>query len=114
MIGHRLSDILDSHVAPAGKMGAGHRGLFETVNNSLHFQLGLALASVGTICSLVAKSKYWVTLNSIICWKRFNRNKPNQQEIFRLNKDPQRLLIEHLLKLPLFYIFSQRFAIFKR
>lgn len=35
-------------------MGNGHRGLFETVNNSLHFQLGLALASVGTICSLVA------------------------------------------------------------
>nr|QIZ74392.1 P700 apoprotein A2 of photosystem I [Draparnaldia mutabilis] len=57
-IGHRLSDILDSHVAPSGNMGAGHRGLFETVNNSLHFQLGLALASVGTICSLVLQHMY--------------------------------------------------------
>ena len=30
---------------PAGGLGAGHKGLFDTVNNSLHFQLGLALAS---------------------------------------------------------------------
>lgn len=37
-----------------GGLGAGHKGLYDTVNNSLHFQLGLALASVGTICSLVA------------------------------------------------------------
>eukprot|EP00983_Pelagomonas_calceolata_P102095 1158766-Pelagomonas_calceolata.AAC.3 len=29
-----------------GGLGAGHKGLFHTVNNSLHFQLGLALASV--------------------------------------------------------------------
>lgn len=41
-----------------GRLGAGHKGLFETVNNSLHFQLGLALASVGTICSLVAQHMY--------------------------------------------------------
>ncbi len=34
-----------------GGLGDGHKGLFDTVNNSLHFQLGLALASVGTITS---------------------------------------------------------------
>lgn len=39
-------------------MGAGHKGLFDTVNNSLHFQLGLALACVGTISSLVAQHMY--------------------------------------------------------
>ncbi|WPT18799.1 hypothetical protein PSENEW3_10000083 (chloroplast) [Picochlorum sp. SENEW3] len=57
-IGHSMREILDSHVAPAGKLGAGHTGLFDTVNNSLHFQLGLALASVGTICSMVAQHIY--------------------------------------------------------
>ena len=41
-----------------GRLGAGHKGLFDTVNNSLHFQLGLALASVGTVCSLVAQHMY--------------------------------------------------------
>ena len=41
-----------------GGLGAGHKGLFDTVNNSLHFQLGLALASVGTITSLVAQHIY--------------------------------------------------------
>ena len=41
-----------------GGLGAGHKGLFDTINNSLHFQLGLALASVGTITSLVAQHMY--------------------------------------------------------
>merc|ERR1711939_614120 len=36
----------------------GHLGLYNTVNNSLHFQLGLALASVGVITSLVAQHTY--------------------------------------------------------
>ena len=57
-IGHSMREMLDSHVAPAGKLGSGHTGLFDTVNNSLHFQLGLALASVGTICSMVAQHIY--------------------------------------------------------
>jgi photosystem I P700 chlorophyll a apoprotein A2 len=57
-IGHRMQAILDAHVAPSGRLGAGHKGLFDTVNNSLHFQLGLALASVGTACSLVAQHMY--------------------------------------------------------
>jgi len=57
-IGHSIRAILDSHVPPAGGLGRGHEGLYATVNNSLHFQLGLALASVGTITSLVAQHIY--------------------------------------------------------
>ena len=57
-IGHSIQEILDAHTPPAGGLGAGHKGLFDTVNNSLHFQLGLALAAVGTICSLVAQHMY--------------------------------------------------------
>jgi photosystem I P700 chlorophyll a apoprotein A2 len=48
-IGHSINEILNAHISPAGKIGRGHYGLYDTVNNSLHFQLGLALASVGTI-----------------------------------------------------------------
>merc|ERR1719192_2869593 len=43
-IGHSMKEILDAHVPPRGRLGAGHRGLFETITNSLHMQLGLALA----------------------------------------------------------------------
>lgn len=50
----RLLTNKTAHTAPSGNLGNGHTGLFDTINNSLHFQLGLALASVGTICSLVA------------------------------------------------------------
>jgi photosystem I P700 chlorophyll a apoprotein A2 len=57
-IGHSMREILDAHVPPAGGLGSGHQGLFDTVNNSLHFQLGLALASLGVICSLVAQHMY--------------------------------------------------------
>jgi photosystem I P700 chlorophyll a apoprotein A2 len=57
-IGHSMKEILDAHTAPSGRLGAGHRGLYDTVNNSLHFQLGLALASVGVITSLVAQHTY--------------------------------------------------------
>jgi len=57
-IGHDIKEILNTHVAPGGKIGNGHKGLYDTINNSLHFQLGLALASVGTVCSLVAQHIY--------------------------------------------------------
>ena len=53
-----MQAILEAHTPPGGRLGNGHKGLFDTVNNSLHFQLGLALASVGTICSLVAQHMY--------------------------------------------------------
>nr|YP_009519288.1 photosystem I P700 apoprotein A2 [Codium arabicum]AYC65191.1 photosystem I P700 apoprotein A2 [Codium arabicum] len=57
-IGHSMKQILDNHIPPSGILGVGHQNLFDTINNSLHFQLGLALASAGTICSLVAQHMY--------------------------------------------------------
>jgi len=57
-IGHSMEEILNAHKSPSGKLGDGHKGLYETINNSLHFQLGLALASLGVITSLVAQHMY--------------------------------------------------------
>jgi photosystem I P700 chlorophyll a apoprotein A2 len=39
----------------------GHVGLFETITNSLHMQLGLALASLGVATSLTAQHMYALT-----------------------------------------------------
>lgn len=55
-IGHSIREILDTHTSRF--LGEGHKGLYDTINNSLHFQLALALASVGTITSLVAQHQY--------------------------------------------------------
>ncbi|MGG6269545.1 photosystem I core protein PsaB [Leptolyngbya sp. AN03gr2] len=57
-IGHSIRDILNAHKPPAGGLGSGHTGLYDTVNNSLHFQLGLALGALGTVTSLVAQHMY--------------------------------------------------------
>jgi len=57
-IGHNMKAILEAHVPPSGKLGNGHKGLYETITNSLHIQLGLALASIGSITSLVAQHMY--------------------------------------------------------
>jgi photosystem I P700 chlorophyll a apoprotein A2 len=57
-IGHSIKEILDTHKPPSGKLGEGHKGMYDTLNNSLHFQLGLALASLGTVTSLVAQHMY--------------------------------------------------------
>ncbi|MBD1825545.1 photosystem I core protein PsaB [Cyanobacteria bacterium FACHB-DQ100] len=57
-IGHSIRDILNAHIPPAGGLGEGHRGLYDTVNNSLHFQLGLALGALGTVTSVVAQHMY--------------------------------------------------------
>jgi photosystem I P700 chlorophyll a apoprotein A2 len=57
-IGHSIKEILDTHKPPQGGLGEGHKGMYDTLNNSLHFQLALALASLGTITSLVAQHMY--------------------------------------------------------
>ncbi|AOW99707.1 photosystem I core protein PsaB [Moorena producens PAL-8-15-08-1] len=62
-IGHSIKEIHSAHNPPAGTpfgglLGEGHKGLYDTVNNSLHFQLGLALACLGVVCSLVAQHMY--------------------------------------------------------
>jgi hypothetical protein len=40
------------------RLGREHKGLYDTNNNSIHFQLGLALASLGVITYLVAQHMY--------------------------------------------------------
>jgi photosystem I P700 chlorophyll a apoprotein A2 len=55
-----MKEILDAHRPPGGRLGAGHTGLFETITNSLHMQLGLALASLGAT-SLTAQHMYALT-----------------------------------------------------
>ncbi len=57
-IGHSFKEILDAHCPPEGRLGKGHIGLYETITNSLHMQLGLALAALGVITSLVAQHIY--------------------------------------------------------
>ena len=56
-----MKEILDAHRPPGGRLGAGHTGLFETITNSLHMQLGLALASLGVATSLTAQHMYALT-----------------------------------------------------
>jgi photosystem I P700 chlorophyll a apoprotein A2 len=60
-IGHNMKEILDAHRPPGGRLGAGHIGLFETITNSLHMQLGLALACLGVATSLTAQHMYALT-----------------------------------------------------
>ena len=60
-IGHNMKEILDAHRPPGGRLGAGHVGLFETITNSLHMQLGLALAALGVATSLTAQHMYALT-----------------------------------------------------
>jgi photosystem I P700 chlorophyll a apoprotein A2 len=60
-IGHNMKEILDAHRSPEGRLGVGHVGLFETITNSLHMQLGLALACLGVATSLTAQHMYALT-----------------------------------------------------
>ncbi|KAL2901357.1 hypothetical protein RDABS01_026439 [Bienertia sinuspersici] len=53
-----MKDLLEAHIPLGGRLRRGHKGLYDTINNSLHFQLGLALASLGVITSLVAQHMY--------------------------------------------------------
>ncbi|MBD2105334.1 MULTISPECIES: photosystem I core protein PsaB [unclassified Nodosilinea] len=57
-IGHSIKEILNAHKPPGGGLGEGHKGLYDTYNNSLHFQLAFHLASLGVITSLVAQHMY--------------------------------------------------------
>jgi len=57
-IGHSMKDLLEAHIPPGGRLGRGHKGLYDTINNSIHFQLGLACTSLGVITSKVAQHMY--------------------------------------------------------
>nr|YP_009550541.1 photosystem I P700 apoprotein A2 [Eustigmatophyceae sp. Bat 8/9-7w]QAA11471.1 photosystem I P700 apoprotein A2 [Eustigmatophyceae sp. Bat 8/9-7w] len=61
LMGHNMKAILEAHRPPTGRLGAGHVGLYETITNSLHFQLGLALACLGVATSLTAQHIYALT-----------------------------------------------------
>jgi len=62
-IGHSIREMLDSKdgffgAKVEGQFNLPHQGLYDTLNNSLHFQLSLALAALGTVTSLVAQHMY--------------------------------------------------------
>jgi photosystem I P700 chlorophyll a apoprotein A2 len=62
-IGHNIKEMLDSKkglLSPnsEGQFNLPHQGLYDTMNNSLHFQLAFALAALGVITSLVAQHMY--------------------------------------------------------
>jgi photosystem I P700 chlorophyll a apoprotein A2 len=61
-IGHSIKDILNARnffgKTIDGQGNLPHQGLYDTYNNSLHFQLGIHLAALGTVTSLVAQHMY--------------------------------------------------------
>ncbi|KAI3470634.1 hypothetical protein Pfo_027297 [Paulownia fortunei] len=56
--GH-IKDLLDVHIPSEGRLGCGQKGLYDIINNSLHFQLGLALVYLGVFTTLVAQHMYY-------------------------------------------------------
>ncbi|NJN88021.1 MAG: photosystem I core protein PsaB [Leptolyngbyaceae cyanobacterium SL_7_1] len=62
-IGHSIKEMLNSKAGllsprSEGQFNLPHQGLYDTMNNSLHFQLAFALAALGVITSLVAQHMY--------------------------------------------------------
>jgi photosystem I P700 chlorophyll a apoprotein A2 len=62
-IGHSMKTIMEAHNPPAGTpfgglLGDGHKGMYDTYNESLHFQLGWHLATLGVLTSWVAQNFY--------------------------------------------------------
>jgi photosystem I P700 chlorophyll a apoprotein A2 len=63
-IGHSIKEMLNSKsglvlgTKSEGQFNLPHQGLYDTYNNSLHFQLGIHLAALGTVTSLVAQHMY--------------------------------------------------------
>ena len=57
-IGNSIKDLLEVHTPLRGQLGHGHKSLYDRMNNSIHFQLGFAIASLGVIISLLAQHMY--------------------------------------------------------
>ena len=61
-IGHSIKEMLNAKnffgVQTEGQFNLPHQGLYDTYNNSLHFQLSIHLAALGTALSLVAQHMY--------------------------------------------------------
>jgi photosystem I P700 chlorophyll a apoprotein A2 len=64
--GHSLAKLTYAHVPPKGRLGTGHRGLFDTITHSLHMQLALALAALGVVTSLTAQHMYSLPVYAFI------------------------------------------------
>ena len=43
-IRHSMKHILETHTPPRGKLGRGHNGLYNLVNNSFHFKLQVRMS----------------------------------------------------------------------
>jgi photosystem I P700 chlorophyll a apoprotein A2 len=70
-IGHSMKEIMKVHRPPegtpfGGMIGAGHEGIYDTYNESLHFQLGWHLACLGVLTSLVAQHMYSMPSSAFI------------------------------------------------
>lgn len=61
-IGHSIKEMLNAKnffgVNTEGQFNLPHQGLYDTYNNSLHFQLSIHLGALGTALSLVAQHMY--------------------------------------------------------
>ncbi|HIK05562.1 MAG TPA: photosystem I core protein PsaB [Trichormus sp. M33_DOE_039] len=61
-IGHSIKEMLNARnffgIRTEGQFNLPHQGLYDTYNNSLHFQLSIHLAALGTAASLVAQHMY--------------------------------------------------------
>jgi len=61
-IGHSIKEMLNAKnffgAKTEGQGNLPHQGLYDTYNNSLHFQLGIHLGALGTALSLVAQHMY--------------------------------------------------------
>ncbi len=61
-IGHSIKEMLNARkffgIQTEGQFNLPHQGLYDTYNNSLHFQLSIHLAALGTALSLVAQHMY--------------------------------------------------------
>jgi photosystem I P700 chlorophyll a apoprotein A2 len=61
-IGHSIKEMLNARsffgIHTEGQFNLPHQGLYDTYNNSLHFQLSIHLAALGTVTSLVAQHMY--------------------------------------------------------
>jgi photosystem I P700 chlorophyll a apoprotein A2 len=61
-IGHSIKEMLNAKsffgAKTEGQFNLPHQGLYDTYNNSLHFQLGIHLAALGVVTSLVAQHMY--------------------------------------------------------
>ncbi|GJV29033.1 photosystem I chlorophyll a apoprotein A2 [Tanacetum coccineum] len=91
-----------------GRLGRGHKGLYDTIKNSIHFQLGLALASLGVITSLVAQHIFIMTgafAHGAIFFIRDYNPEQNEDNVLARMLEHKEVIISHLSWASLFLDF---------